>query len=907
MEVWIVILISGLYLMLLFGLAYYAELKSSQLKSITNKPLIYALSLTTYCTAWTFYGSVGKAAATGINFLPTYIGPVILAGFWYYLFKSVIQVSKAQRVTSIADFLTIRYNKSRWVASLITLLVILAIVPYISIQLKAISASFNILINYKDLAGSNFENSIALVTAILMSIFIIVFGTRRVDPTEKQEGMVFAISFEAIFKLVAFLIVGIYVTFFIFDGFSDIFNQAVSKDLISKVTNIEHTTGGYWDWFMLIGLSFMVFTLLPRQFYLIAVQNTDVEHARTASWIFPLYLLLINIFIIPLALGGLIFFQDTAIDSDSYILYFPIFADHEIIALIVFFGGFAAATGMIIASAYSVSMMLSNNFLLPVIFPLLKTTEDGKIPSAILNVRRLSIVIIMLLSFIFLISIGKNYPLVEIGLISFVGIAQLAPSFIGAIFWKEGNRYGVTSGLTAGMLFWIFTLIIPTLVTSGMIEADIMEEGLFNLGILRPYSILGFDEMGPVVHGMFWSLLFNSLLYIIISALTKPTLLEVEQSHKYSFSDTYLKGLESQRYDPNLGIHFYKLRQLLIRFFGENETKRLISVYEAKYDISFKSSDQAERKFILYVENLLNAALGTSATSLLFNKFLKNKVLSEGELLEVVTQTQDAISNSKALEIKSKELEVASTQLKHANQRLQDLDKLKDEFISTVTHELRTPLTSIRSISELLSNEKYAHQIADQRKEFLEVIHKESDRLGHLINEILYYEKLKKSEAVLQKETFDLNNVTREAIACLQLQAKKNGIVIKQAFRTLALEIFGDKNKIKQVLINLLSNAIKCYDQEKVDRWIAIGLELKGKLVRISIEDNGVGIRETDLDKIFEDFSQLDNFNNGRTSQGTGLGLSIARKIVEAHQGTLSVESQFGERTLFAIVIPQEK
>lgn len=903
MQLWQIIVMCITYLLVLFGIAYHAERRSKVGRSLIANPYVYALSLTTYCTAWTFYGSVGKAATTGIGFLPTYLGPIILASVWVYLFKIVIRICKKQRITSIADFISTRYGRSNLLGSMVALICILAIVPYISLQLKAISVSFTTLVDalVPDADGIITERA-GLITAVLMSVFIIVFGTRNIDASERQEGMVYAIAFEAVFKLVAFLAVGAYVTFYMFDGFGDIFTRAGEQLVIEQVVSVRSTgSKGYWDWFMLVNLSFLVFTLLPRQFYLIGVQNTDEEHSHTATWLFPLYLLVINVFIIPLALGGLIFFRGQPIDSDMTVLLLPLAQHQRLLSLLVFFGGFAAATGMIIASAYAISMMLSNNLVLANLLPYFPRLKDEQYPRIILFSRRLSIVAIMGMSYLFLLMVAADYPLVEIGLISFVGIVQLAPAFYASVFWRRGNKKGVITGLLLGVIGWLFTLVFPLLVKTGLLlDLDVLSTGVGGMSWLRPYALFGYTGMGNIPHGMFWSLLLNAGGFVIVSLFTSPNLYEMEQAEIFNANRLNLVGNNiSETYDTS-GVPFRKLRQLLSRFFGKSGAAKLIAEYKAEYNVDFQESDNVTANFINYAENLLTGVVGSSAARVLISKIVERKTLSEGEILKVITEATEAISYSRILEQKSRALEVTSAQLQYANERLKELDRLKDEFISSVTHELRTPLTSIRAFAEMLASKKY--DLRQREDEFLNIISTESERLSKLIDEILVFEKLRQNATGLDLERVDLTEWLPQAVKCLRPLARRQRVKIRLELPDDTPPVRADPDKLRQVFINLLDNAFKFADPAKNQNWVSIRARREqqpdGGLLHVTVRDNGIGISAENCERIFLGFVQL-HPNEADKAGGTGLGLAITRKIIEHHGGKIRVRSQPGRWTEF--------
>ena len=366
MNIWIVIASGLAYLGVLFGVAYYSEHKAIQGKSIISNPYVYALSMAVFCTAWTFYGSVGRAASAGAGFLPIYLGPTLTAPLWLLLLRKIILISKRERITSIADFISARYGKSTQLGVLATIVAVFGIIPYISIQLKAIATSFDVL-TQTHLVNEVITKTIYLDTShyvtILLGIFTIFFGARHLDATERHEGLVAAVAFESIVKLVAFVMVGIFVTFFVYDGFADIFAKAAQQESLQNLYSLNSTNIDSWEWSWLMILSMFAILLLPRQFHVNVVENTSSKQINKAMWLFPLYLLIINIFVLPIALGGKMHFMNG--DADMYVLNLPMAYDKNSLALLVFLGGLSAATSMVIVATIALSIMLSNNIFLP--------------------------------------------------------------------------------------------------------------------------------------------------------------------------------------------------------------------------------------------------------------------------------------------------------------------------------------------------------------------------------------------------------------------------------------------------------------------------------------------------------------------------------------------------------------
>ncbi len=898
-PLWAIIAICVAYLGVLFGVAYYGD-KKSITKSIINSPLVYALSLTTYCTAWTFYGSVGKAATEGISFLATYLGPLLLCPLWIILFKKIIRICRREKISSISDFIATRYGKDKFLGNLVTIMILLFIIPYISIQLRAISGSFNILIDYP--AQASIYNETAFIVAVIMSVFIILFGTRNPRSQERNEGMVSVITFEAIFKLIAFLVIGIYVTYFIFDGFGDIFSQAAEKNMLASINNIQRSLeGGYWDWFMLIILSFLVFMLLPRQFHLIALENKNEKHVEKASWIFPLYLFAITLFVIPIAIGGKLYFGDTTFNADSFILHFPLEKGNNLLATLVFLGGFAAATGMIIVETFAISTMLSNNILIPLLVNYLKVFPTSKVQKAILFCKRISIPIVLLSAYIYMIVIGENYPMVEVGLISFVGIVQLAPSFFGGIFWKRANRTGTIAGLSIGFVVWFYTLLFPTLIRSGIMgEISILSEGPFGLNILKPYALLGLENLNKITHGFFWSITANVFMYIIGSLFTIPKGIEIQQANK--FIDAKIDINDNRFRNRYKEVFFYQLYELVITFLGSETANSAIDHYHNKYQKKYLNNDIVDIHFVDYMENVLSDYIGNISARIAISKLLNEEPLDRKELLEILEETKEAITHSKKLTIKSDELERAQKTLLKANEKLKEIDHLKDEFILTISHELRTPITSIRLLSEMLYSEPKLYD--DKKEVFLKTIIQESERLSNLIDDTLLQEKLELGKLTWEFDHVSIVELISNTIETVAPIAKEANIKINTTVLDTNLVVYADKVHLERVLINLLMNAIKFHDPEKDENYIHISSKAEQDTITICIEDNGVGIAKENQKKIFNIFVQIQNEKQKIKPKGSGLGLSIAKKIIQRHKGIIKVESEVDQYSRFFITLP---
>ncbi|MEM6497985.1 MAG: sodium:solute symporter, partial [Pseudomonadota bacterium] len=495
LQPWVIIAVACVYLCVLFAIAYWGDKRADAGRSIISNPYIYTLSIAVYCTSWTFYGSVGRAASSGVGFLPIYIGPTLTFILGWFVLRKIIRISKANRITSIADLIASRYGKSAVLGGLVTIIAVVGIMPYISLQLKAVSTSFTMLLQYPDVArAASPSGSVSMLAdtsfyvSLLLAIFAIFFGTRHIDASEHHEGMVAAIAFESVVKLLAFLAVGLFVTFGMYDGFGDIFSRAQASEELAKLFTMEGA-GGYSSWVSLTLLSMAAIVFLPRQFQVTVVECVNESHLRKALWLFPLYLFLINIFVLPIAFGGLLRFPDGSVNADTFVLTLPMVEQQEALALFAFIGGLSAATAMIIVASVALSIMVSNDLVMPVLLRIerLSLSQRRDLSGLILMIRRCSIAFVLLLGYMYVRLIGDSYALVTIGLVSFTAAAQFAPAILAGIYWKGGSRAGAIAGLSAGFALWAYTLLIPSFARSGWLPDSFLSEGPFGITLLRPY------------------------------------------------------------------------------------------------------------------------------------------------------------------------------------------------------------------------------------------------------------------------------------------------------------------------------------------------------------------------------------------------------------------------------------
>jgi Na+/proline symporter/signal transduction histidine kinase len=891
------------YMGLLFAIAYFGDKRAEAGRSIISNPYTYALSLAVYCTAWTFYGSVGRAAQTGTEFLAVYIGPTLIAVLGWPVLRKIIRISKVNRITSIADFIASRYGKSATLAGAVTIIAVLGIVPYISVQIKAISTTFLLITQYPlismpvHFAEIPVIKDTAFYVALLLAVFAVLFGTRHFEATERHEGLVAAIAFESIVKLIAFLAAGIFVTYGVYNGFGDLFGKANAASEISKLFVMDVKSGSFSGWFTTIFLSMLAVMFLPRQFQVIVVENVNEDHLKKAIWLFPLYLLVINIFVLPVAFGGMLHFANGSVDPDTFVLTLPLAKQKEWLVLFVFIGGLSAATGMVIVETVALSTMICNDLVMPVLLrsPFSRLTQRSDLGNLLLIIRRGSIILVLLLGYAYFHFVVEYYALVSIGMISFTAVAQFGPVILGGIFWKGGTRNGAFCGLLAGFLVWGYTLVLPSLAQAGFLPESFLTEGPFGIALLKPYQLFGLDirtfRIDPYVHAVFWSMLANVGAYIGVSCFSRQT--TVEHTQATLFVDVFKYSAEIEKSSFWRGTApVPALQSLLGRFLGKRRADEALSMYAKKHNIDWEQTLTADAGLVSYAEKLLAGAIGSASARVMVASVEKEEPLGIEDVMHILDETRQVI-------IYSRELEKASADLKAANERLKELDKLKNEFISTVTHELRTPLTSIRALGEIL----HEHLDIDpaQHKNFTGIIVKEGERLSRLINDILDFQKIESGRIDWHISLMDLKEVIEDSVVSVNQLILDKNIQLELNLPDRAPSITADRDRLMQVIVNLISNAVKFCDSEQ--GMIAIDLKVETDHLRVDVKDNGIGISPQDHKIIFKEFQQVKHASKGRP-RGTGLGLTITQRIIDVHKGRIWVESELGKGSTFSFTLP---
>ncbi|MGN7757466.1 ATP-binding protein [Chryseobacterium sp. 22532] len=875
-----------LYLALLFLVAHLAEKKRS--KRWVNNPYIYALSLAVYCTAWTYYGSIGVAATSGLNYLPIYIGPIMIIPAWIYINTRIVRISRVNKISSLADFISLRYGNSRSFSAIITVVCLLAIVPYIGLQIKAISETFHLVTETS--ISNNILTDNATFVVVLIALFSSYYGTRYVDASEKRLGIISAIALESFLKLFFIIILGIFVIYFVFDGFSDIYDKA-SKFEDFKEKNTFKGIEDAMNWMVLCMISATAICILPRQFHTAIIENRQEKHIKTAIWFFPLYLLIFTIFIFPIAWGGRLIFDGEKVNPEFYSILIPQHFDNTLITVFVFLGGLSSCISMIIISAITLSIMLSNNLIIP--YGLLgKFKSDNEVQNTrnITNIRKFSIFALIIMAFVFYKYFILKTSLDSVGLISFVVIAQLAPSFFGAIFWRRGSYKGAVAGLLAGLAICYFGLIIPQYYFSYNQEFK---------GIIREmYDVFTFFNipfLSRISQIFFWSIFVNTALFTIISVSVKGNYRERNFAELYVDIDKHILNHENA-FVWRGTAYVSDIRNILERFLGKNKTEQALRIFNLKYNID-SNTETADSRFIKFSENLLAGRIGTASAKILIEGVTKEDKISLREVLNILEESKENIILNKKLTEQSEELQKLSNDLRKANENLIVKDRQKDDFLDSVAHELRTPITAIRSAGEILADDDDIP--TDIKQEFLNNIITESDRLSEIINDILYLDKLEHGEIALNiKENNILETYKKALNPLLHLIQQKN--IHLSEVNLLNQTVFEyDEARMIQLFQNILGNALKFTDDQGT---IQTKLAEKEDHLVITIFNTGQHIPEEDLEMIFDKFYQSKNQNILKPT-GSGLGLAISKKIVQAHSGTIKAENS-GLGVTFTISIP---
>lgn len=898
----LVITASVAYLLLLFCVAYRVDRDAQRGRSWIASPWVYALSMAVYCTAWTYFGSVGRAASSGVWFLPIYLGPMLAMILAWLVVRKMIRIAKTYRITSIADFISSRYGKSPLLAGCVTLITVVGIVPYIALQLKGISVGYAVLTTPlgEPLAPPQpWWREGTFYLALVLAGFTMVFGARHLDSTERHEGMVAAIALESLVKLVAFLAVGLFVTYVLFNGAGDIFQQAREVPELANLLKLGHGQDfAYAQWFTLTVLAMFSVILLPRQFQVMVVENVDERHLKRAVWVFPLYLFLINLFVLPIALGGLLYFGSGTVNPETFVLSLPLAEGWQALALLAFIGGLSAATGMVIVESIAVSTMVCNDLVMPLLLRSKRWmhARGRDLTQLLLNIRRAAILIILLLGYVYYQLAGEAYALVSIGLISFAAVAQFAPALFGGMYWKGGTRQGALAGLILGFAVWIYTLMLPSLAKSGWMPDAFLTEGLFGNPWLRPEALLGLTGLDNLTHSLFWSMLLNVGAYVLVSLWRVPSARETSQA--VLFVDVFERPMETRPVFWRGQAQVSELLPLAERFMGVEKARAAFRDYARHKGIATIDQIQADAALVQFVETQLAGSIGSASARVMVSSVVKEEPLGLDDVMNILEEATRLRLHSQELEEKSRSLELATAELRAANDQLKSLDRLKDDFMSSVTHELRTPLTAIRTLSEMMLDDPKID--LEDRKRFLGIIVSETERLSRLVNQVLDMAKIESGHAEWHNTQLDLVELLRHAAdTTIELLKEKKAQLVLDLPDT-PVRVLADADRLTQVMLNLISNAAKFVPPET--GRIGIRLQTRPGAVVVEVQDNGPGVAPDEHELVFEKFRQVGE--GVIRPQGTGLGLPISRQIVEHLGGRMWLVSEPGQGATFGFELP---
>ncbi|WP_299354661.1 ATP-binding protein [uncultured Shimia sp.] len=876
-----------IYVTFLFAIAFAAERAARQGHGgWLRSPLVYTLSLSIYCTAWTFYGAVGYAARSGLEYLTIYIGPSLVMVGWWWILRKLVRIGRSQRVTSIADLISSRYGKSNLLAVGVTILAVIGTTPYIALQLQSVTLSFSVFseshVPPTELLD---QDSTALWVAMGLALFTILFGTRNLDVNERHHGVVIAIAVEAIVKLFALLAVGAFVVW------------GVGGGLAETLQRIDASEIGKWEmrgdrWASLIFLSAAAFLCLPRMFQVMVVENDRESHLRTASWAFPAYLMVMSLFVVPIAVVGLDLLPKGS-NPDLFVLTLPLATGNEGLAMLSFLGGFSSATSMVIVAALALSTMVSNHIVMPI---WLSATGGGaKISGDVRNVvilsRRISIAGVVALGYLYFRLSGGGTALASIGLISFAGVAQFLPVLLGGLFWRGATRIGAFVGLTVGFVVWAYALLLPSFGSGALISEAVMLNGPFGISWLRPQAFFGIEGMDPLVHAIVWSMSLNTLTFFVASLIGFPSPLERLQGAQ--FVNVYEHSRRPQGWSGS-AAQSEDLMIMAQRILGAREAQTLFEREAGRQGVTGFLPEPSP-DFLQVLERELSGSVGAATAHAMIGQIVGGASVSVEDLMAVADETAQMMEYSNQLETKSEEQARTARQLRQANEKLTQISVQKDAFLGQVSHELRTPMTSIRAFSEILRDSNKLS--AEEKVKYSSIIHDEAIRLTRLLDDLLDLSVLENGQVNLNMQRGMLMDVLDHAVSSALTGSTGKPLIVRRQRSQEMVPLNSDLDRLSQVFINLIGNAQKYCVADAPELAISVGIN-NGELV-IDFIDNGVGISKDDQAVIFEKFARVGSMKAG----GAGLGLAICREIMARLEGSVSyLPGQGG--AAFRVILP---
>ena len=967
-----VLTLSLAYLGLLFAIAWFGDRYARDWSSSSVAPAVYGLSLAIYCTSWTFYGAVGRAATSGLDFILIYTGPILVVIAGYPMLAKMVRLAKQHNVTSIADFLASRYGKSRAVGVTATLFATLGVLPYIALQLQAVSQTFGTIAIPTSLPGdvtAVVHTDTSLIVAALMAIFTIMFGVRHVQASEQHRGMMLAIAFESVVKLLALLAVGPFVIWVVFNGPADLIAKVTAAPEIADRITRE---GSPLTWLAMSALSAMAFLCLPRQFHVAVVEHGHPASLRTARWLFPLYLVLINLFVVPIAAAGALLFGGKT-SPDLYVLQLPLAAGEGWLSAFVFIGGLSAATSMVIVACMALSGMIGNELVMP--YVLRRNAGTGReMGPLVVFVRRAAVVLILAAGYAYERIISGYLPLASIGLISFCAVANFAPGLVLGLYWRGGNRFGLVAGLAGGFVVWLYALLLPTLQ---------QVHGAARYAPLQPYLPWPLAELGSVEQGFVVGILVNTLLLVVVSRLTRGTALNREQA-----SD-FVLGAEAPVAPPPPqapadAARLGELYELLARFVGPERARRAL-----------EGDRLSLEEALARAERVLSGTLGAPSARIIVAAFGRRGLLLPRSTRAIIDEASQAISYN---------YEILRNTLDHVGMGIAAFDKegrleiSNDRFTTLLefdhpllkrpeqpqTHEVATPdgrVVELRldplpgggfvaSCNDVTARVRTAQALQDSDRELrraaetlehrvvertaeLEASRAEAEaaNLGktrfiaaasHDLLQPLHAARLFTAALIDRDPANDLGGKIDTSLGAVEslldalldiskldagaFKPETRPFALQPLFESLATAfapvaqrrgvelvvvptrafVSTDPAFLRRVLQNLLSNALRYGRAEGRSPRVLLGCRRDSDGLRIEIRDNGPGIAADKQAIIFDEFVRLQPEDDGpREERGLGLGLAIVDRIARMLELPLELRSAPGRGSTFSITVPQ--
>lgn len=851
------------YVLALFAVAFFAERAARNGPARwLRAPLVYTLSLSVYCTAWTFYGAVGFAVRSGMEFVTIYLGPSLVMLGWWWLLRKLVRIGRNQRITSIADLVSSRFGKSNLLAVGLTLLAVIGTTPYIALQLQSVTQAFAVFVEaYESQGASTSSDATALWVAVGLALFTILFGTRKLDVNERHDGVVMAIAVEAVVKIVALVSVGVFVVWGLAGGIAPMMDK-----IDASAINTWSVSGGRWAGLMF--LSAAAFLCLPRMFHVMVVENEDERHLRLASWAFPTYLMLMSLFVLPIAVMGLEILPQGS-NPDMFVLTIPLSQGYNKLAIFSFLGGLSSATSMVIVASIALSIMVSNHIVMPL---WLRgsgggASVSGDVRNVVLLARRVSIAAVVGLAYFYFKLSGGGAALAAIGLVSFAGLAQILPVMLGGVFWRGATRLGALAGLSVGFVIWGYTLFLPSFGPDVIFSQSMLSHGPFGWSWLAPRALFGITGLDPILHCVLWSILLNSSIFCLVSIFSFPQPLERLQGAQ--FVNAFHHGGSARSWSRS-AAQAEDLMIMAQRILGAQEAQALF-LRETQRQGRSGMLPEPTADFLDVLERELSGSVGAATAHAMVGQIVGGATVSVDDLMAVASESAQLLEYSNQLEAQSLELRRTAEQLRQANEKMTQLSIQKDGFLSQISHELRTPMTSIRSFSEILRDS--ADMPAEMQERYSGIIHSEAMRLTRLLDDLLDLSVLEDGRVSLNLVQGNLREVLDAALASAGVTNDSVLKVVRRPHREDAV-LFTDVDRLSQVFINVISNVRKYCDADEAT--LLIKVKTSGDQIVVDFVDNGSGVPTELRDVIFEKFSRVGENKAG----GAGLGLAICREIM---------------------------